>query len=806
MQKDKFDLFFPVCNNSVDMQSVIRFAENERVANVYIWCADNMGFEGAPENVIPVVVDSLSGSMPFVKMAQLAVAPFVVCILKEMPELPDAEAAARMCDAMHDNASMLYSDYYKITADGRKEAATIDYQAGSLRNDFDFGAVVAIRTEILRESYLNAGLASCRYAGFYQMRLALSRGGVLQHLPEFLYSEQEYDMRKSGEKQFDYVNPAQREVQIEMEKVCTDHLKRIGGYLPPYKYFDVNLDEGEFPVEASVVIPVLNRVSTIADAIRSVLEQETDFSFNVLVVDNHSNDGTGDVIDSFDDSRVCHIIPDSNNLGIGGCWNLAVNSPRCGRFAVQLDSDDLYSSSHTLQKIVDEFYRQRCAMLIGSYKICDFELKTLPPGVIDHKEWTEENGRNNALRINGLGAPRAFYTPVVRRLGFPNVSYGEDYAVGLAISRNYRIGRIYDVLYLCRRWDGNSDAALSHAKVNAHNTYKDSLRTEELNSRIAMLSEVYTPTSVELETFFKTQLADWQQVAERFNDVESVKTRSLECGITLQYNPRRMVSTAAKVNKEDVLKRACFLCKANRPEEQHTVDMLYNMELLVNPYPILPCHLTLPVNYHTPQLIAPMYRDMLALAEAWRGMAVFYNGAKCGASAPDHAHLQAVRCADIPLLGGCWKDELFDDMQPVLVDAEGIIYLTSSYIVPLFVIETVSKEASVDIFTHLLAAMPVVDDEEEPRMNVLSFYRQSVGWITIVFPRSLHRPVCYNAAEDVKRLVSPGLLDMAGLMVTPRQIDFETITSDEAASILREVALSDEAVNKIVENLCNEKC
>ena len=487
------------------------------------------------------------------------------------------------------------------------------------------------------------------------MRLALSRLGRIQHLPRNLYVEVEADTRKSGEKQFDYVNPAQRNVQIEMEQVCTDHLHRIGGWLPPYKYSSIDLSAGEFPVEASVVIPVLNRVSTIGDAIGSVLAQKTNFKFNILIVDNHSTDGTGEVIDSFADERVCHIIPERNDLGIGGCWNYAVNSPQCGRFAVQLDSDDLYSDSGVLQRIVDEFYAQQCAMLVGSYRICNFNLETLPPGVIDHREWSEKNGRNNALRINGLGAPRAFYTPVVRSVGFPNVSYGEDYAVGLQISRNYRIGRIYDVLYLCRRWEGNSDAALSHAKVNAHNTYKDSLRTAELMARIELMASVPHLSNDEKDDFFGRQLAQWPEAAKRFEALENVKTRKLDCGITLQHNPARIVSTAANVDKTSIEKRLCFLCAENRPVTQIKTDVLFDIEVLVNPFPILPGHLTLPLKGHTPQQIDALYWDMLTLARDWQGMAVFYNGAKCGASAPDHAHLQAVKEVDIPLFGEWWN-------------------------------------------------------------------------------------------------------------------------------------------------------
>ena len=268
-----------------------------------------------------------------------------------------------------------------------------------------------------------------------------------------------------------------------MEQACTEHLKEIGAYLEP-QFKNVDFNQEAFEVEASVIIPVRNRVKTIKDAIHSVLRQVADFPFNVIVVDNHSTDGTTEAIAQLaQDERVIHIIPDRTDLGIGGCWNMGIHHPQCGKFAIQLDSDDLYSDEHTLSKMVSAFYEQQCAMVVGTYRMTDFDLNTLPPGIIDHKEWTPENGRNNALRINGLGAPRAFYTPVIRQIGFPNTSYGEDYAVGLAISRHYQIGRVYDVVYLCRRWSGNSDAALNAFQVNANNLYKDRIRTWELKAR-----------------------------------------------------------------------------------------------------------------------------------------------------------------------------------------------------------------------------------------------------------------------------------------------------------------------------------
>ena len=387
--------------------------------------------------------------------------------------------------AQDTEAGLVYADHYQVKGGELVKAPVIDYQKGSLRDDFDFGSVLFFDAAALKES-VQRMTETYQHAGLYDLRLKLSQRYALVHANEYLYSEVEEDNRKSGEKQFDYVDPRNRDRQIEMEKACTQHLKEIGGYLEPH-FEDIDFSQGEFEVEASVIIPVRNREATIGAAIESVLRQQTKFKFNLIVIDNHSTDGTTEAIDAFKaDGRVIHLVPERNDLGIGGCWNYGVNSKHCGKFAVQLDSDDLYKDEHTLQTIVDAFYEQKCAMVIGSYMMTDFDLNELPPGVIDHKEWTPDNGRNNALRINGLGAPRAFYTPVLRSIGLPNTSYGEDYAMGLNISRHYQIGRIYDVLYLCRRWGGNSDAALSIEKVNANNLYKDRIRTWELEARIAL--------------------------------------------------------------------------------------------------------------------------------------------------------------------------------------------------------------------------------------------------------------------------------------------------------------------------------
>ena len=380
-------------------------------------------------------------------------------------------------------AGLVYADYYQIANGVRSNSPVIDYQEGSLRDDFNFGSVLFYNAANLKKAAAETS-TDYQFAGLYNLRLKVSQQAELLHINEYLYSEVEHDTRKSGEKQFDYVDPKNRAVQLEMEAACTDHLKNIGGYLAPV-FTKIEFNESNFPVEASVIIPIKNRVKTVEDAIKSVLIQKTGFEFNLIIVDNFSTDGTSELISNYAklDPRVIHVIPERTDLGIGGCWNAGVDNVLCGKFSVQLDSDDVYQDENTLQTIVDAFYEQNCAMVIGSYTMTNFAMETIAPGLIDHKEWTPENGRNNALRINGLGAPRAFYTPVLRDIKVPNTSYGEDYALGLRISRQYQIGRIYTSLYLCRRWDENSDASLDVVKMNGHNLYKDKIRTIELKAR-----------------------------------------------------------------------------------------------------------------------------------------------------------------------------------------------------------------------------------------------------------------------------------------------------------------------------------
>ena len=475
--KPRIDCFIPYVDKPQG-ETLSKVFEHEPFVGDVVFLTNDEQPEGAP--FIPL--HKALATKAVVSMAKAAREDYLLLCTQPTPVTLGYRSLERMVDvADATGALMVYADRNKHIP-----VPTIDYQEGALRDDFDFGSLVLLRRTAVCD-FAASDPEELMFAGFYQLRLFLSRKGSIVHIPEYLYREEESDTRTSGQKQFDYVDPRNRAIQIEMERACTQHLRQLGALISKDTLHAIDPTAGRFPVEASVIIPVRNRERTIADAIRSALSQQTSFPFNVIVINNHSTDGTHERIAeavNLTDGQVVELIPERTDLGIGGCWDVAIRHPKCGRFAVQLDSDDLYSSPHVLQTIVDAFHRERCAMLIGSYELCDFSLHPLPPGLIDHREWTDENGMNNALRIDGLGAPRCFYTPVIREVGFPNVSYGEDYAVGLAISRIYRIGRIYESLYLCRRWEGNSDANLSPERLNRNNTYKDFVRTAELQLRI----------------------------------------------------------------------------------------------------------------------------------------------------------------------------------------------------------------------------------------------------------------------------------------------------------------------------------
>ena len=800
--REKIDLFLPFEALEKGEETLLELHENKTVQHINLLVSSDFASQHqVPEGCTFVVIDRMESSNTVMSIAENTDADYLLLCTRMTSVRWGLYALERFLRTADDTgAVMVYSDHYSLEEGALTKHPAIDYQAGSLRDDFDFGSLWLIKSQALLDYVAQTDRVDYQYAGLYDLRLYLSRKGEIFHLNEYLYTEAELDTRKSGEKQFDYVNPRNREVQIEMERACTAHLEKVGAIVDTNFYRQPDFDEQDFACEASVVIPVFNREKTIADAVKSALSQKTNFPYNVIVVNNHSTDSTGEILDSIDDERLIQIVPGRTDLGIGGCWNVAVNSDHCGKFAVQLDSDDLYSSPKTLQKIVDAFHEQKAAMIIGSYRMCDFDLNTLPPGLIDHKEWTEDNGCNNALRINGLGAPRAFFTPLVRQIQFPNTSYGEDYALGLAFSRRYRIGRIYDELYLCRRWGGNSDAALSVERVNANNLYKDRLRTMELKARQQMLqgkADIMEDSSI--SRFFNRQLEMWEDARHRFRDLKHVEVHQLSDQLKVQFNPARIVSTGAKIDKHTLGERPCFLCERNRPKEQMTKQIDDHFQLLVNPFPILPVHFTIPATKHQPQSIYRHYGEMHRLLSLHSELMVFYNGPKCGASAPDHLHFQAGTSGVLPLQTN-WQ-RLSRNLTDVisLTDEEKISVLRD-FLVPAFVIISKSEDSDEELFHRLYRSMPMRGDESEPMMNIIA-WRKGDEFISVVIPREKHRPDAYFAEGEAQMMVSPGALDMAGLIITPREEDFSKINLDKATALLRECGISAEKMEAIVSNL-----
>lgn len=756
---------------------------------------------------IPLCGDCRCASEHLIEAAQHSHATYVALYLKPSRPEPAYRCLERMAAVASDTgAAMVYADRWekRQLSDGTTSAPSLhpvtDYQPGALRDDFDFGGLWLVRGDLLR-TFAKTHHENYQYAAAYALRLYLSRNGAIVHLREPLYTETEYDNRKSGERQFDYVNPQIQEVQKEMEHAVTVHLKAIGAWLPPV-FEEPQQEDGEtYPVEASVIIPVRNRVKTIIDAIESVLTQQADFDFNIIIVDNHSTDGTAEAVKRQTDKRIILIEPDRDDLGIGGCWDLAIRSGHCGKYAVQLDSDDLYSGPDTLQRIVTKFREEHAAMVVGAYRMVNFNLETLPPGLIAHTEWTAQNGRNNALRVNGLGAPRAFRTSILRKIGFPNTSYGEDYAIGLAISRHYRIARIYDELYLCRRWDGNSDAALSLEKTNSNNAYKDQLRTIEIQAR-QQLNAGKKSSFGSIYEMFCYQMQTWGETAQRYDALhKQAKHRSLSALLTVQYNPGRIQSTMADIRQEAVAQRPCFLCAANRPQEQVAQPYGLRHEMLVNPYPILSRHYTIPTLQHLPQEFMPHVDVFLQLIQDFEGDLVFYNGAECGASAPDHAHFQAGSADHVPLVQQ-WNNL---EQTPVgkLGDAE--VLSLKSFVCPAFAVTGYSRECLKQALEVIMQELPKKADaatstthpDGGSMFNILGWTHSEnllpispeTCYTIVIFPRRKHRPSCYAAEGGEQYLISPGSLDMAGLLIAPRAADFERLTLEQATAILQEVSI-----------------
>lgn len=714
-------------------------------------------------------------------------------------------ALTRMGNVMRESeADLVFADHFVQNSSGIETRRLNDLQDGCLRDDTDTGCVWLVRKRALQE-YLRDNDTQWQWSALYDFRLYLMRKrpgcAAIAHIAEPLYTllpEKGTGSPQQGERQFDYVNPQNRDVQRERELVATRHLKLVGALVDAGDLRDVELEAEDFEVEASVVIPVRNRVRTIADAVKSALSQQTDFPMNVIVVDNHSDDGTTQVLQQLaaHHPQLLVLRPVREDLGIGGCWNYAVHDDHCGRYAIQLDSDDLYSSPATVQRIVEKFRAERCAMVVGSYRLCNFKLETLPQGLINHAEWTAENGMNNAMRINGLGAPRAFFTPLLRRFPFPNTSYGEDYAAGLRFSRTYRIGRIFSELYLCRRWEGNSDANLSWERQNRNNQYKDTLRTQELRARQNENRWKRKADEREVKDFVARQRQTWPEVAQRYEDLERVEMKEWEvegCRLAAQHNPARAVSTLAKTDEASIQRRPCFLCAENRPLQQASYKANGQYDVLVNPFPILPFHLTIAHRYHQTQHILGHFSDLLRFAEQMPDTLVFYNGPHSGASAPDHFHLQAVSRKFVPLAKD-WNFRYKDALAPLQKEGRATLSALDGYAVPLFAIQADDEQEAAILFRRLYEVLPCPCDDTEPMMNILCWTcaEEKGGraqWTIVVIPRGKHRPACYFAEDAEQCMVSPGTLDMGGLLIVPRETDYKGMTGEKMAQILREVGM-----------------
>jgi glycosyltransferase involved in cell wall biosynthesis len=722
--------------------------------------------------------------------------------------------------AENKHAGIVYSDFILREGNNLIPHPLINYQQGGIRDDFNFGPFLFFSCSAIKTTLQKYGsLPSDANVALYDLRLKVSIDYPVFHVPEFLYTVEDRKAKniKTGndrvEKHFAYATSGNIVQQKKIEKVATNYLKLTGAYLKARTQKAPRTNDF-FPVEASVIIPVLNRKKTIKEAIQSALAQKTNFDFNILVVDNYSIDGTSDIMKKLagKNEKIKNIIPERHDLGIGGCWNEAVHSSHCGRYAIQLDSDDLYGSKQTLQKIVDTLRKDNYAMVVGSYTIVNEYLKKIPPGLIAHKEWTQANGYNNALRINGLGAPRAFNTVVIRKIGFPNVSYGEDYAVALRIAREYKIGRIYESLYLCRRWTDNTDAGLSVEKQNRNDFYKDKLRSIEIKARRILNKkesgnrtfaqypgEKQKSLTVLCLNLLAEQKKSWPKLAHAYRELAQVRTRSVACGgynVCLQFNQQRAISSGATVDAESIKKRPCFLCKDNLPSEQKGVIYRNQYLILCNPAPIFDKHFTIVNLRHRPQTIDGHLIWLLNLAQDLApDFAVFYNGPACGASAPDHLHFQA-----IPVNALVFLSELKE--LPPLKEKSSVRYSRGKIIDrSVIILESKNADELTKQFLRLLkAAQKILITNDEPLINVICNYTGDC-WRLTIFLRQKHRPDAYFAEGKNRIFVSPGAIDMAGVIITPRLNDYKRLDCNTIRYIYQEVSLPEDMMNIIMKEL-----
>ncbi|MDL2231620.1 DUF4922 domain-containing protein [Porphyromonadaceae bacterium OttesenSCG-928-L07] len=761
------------------------------------------------KDVSSFIIQAYCGTDSLREIAESCNTPYFILYTKSNIELGEYALERFVQVARSTDAGLIYSDYYEQQEGKLQLHPVIDYQIGSLRDDFHFGPVFFIHTAKFKKA-VSEITTNYLFAALYDIRLRLSLSGEIFRIQEPLYTVRETEEKQTGEKHFAYVDPKNREVQIEMEKACTDHLQRCGAWIAPTTH-RIDFNTEDFPVEASVIIPVKNRARTIADAIHSILQQKTDFSFNILVVDNHSTDDTTKILKKLSKSHpnIVHIVPERTDLGIGGCWNTAIMDERCGRFCIQLDSDDLYINEQVLQKIVDTFYQEQTAAVIGSYKLVNFNLEELPPGLIDHKEWTDENGMNNGLRINGFGAPRAYYTPVIREIKFPNTSYGEDYAVVLAISRTFRIGRIYAPLYLCRRWEDNTDASLSIEKENQNNLFKDRIRTMELMARKKVETETKKTSplqknNLEEQVFklFHSQLYEWEMLREKYDELKKIKVRSIplsKCTLYATFNPARKRSSISKTDIKSIRERPCFLCEKNRPKEQRGIVILDKYEILVNPYPLFEHHFTIPTLEHTDQrLNKERLKDMLTIAAALPSFSIFYNGPKCGASAPDHFHFQAGDRHRMPVEEEKEKNPeiLFEsDTFQIKAKADGVRrYIT---------IEGEDKKRILDSITTIIRFIGrYVPNDPEPMINIIVFY-ENRKWNVSIFPRTGHRPSQFFEEGEKQLVFSPGVVDFGGFLTFPFEEDFEIITPELLKDMFSQLTIGTNEFRQLKQNIKN---